>query len=56
MHKHTERPIVFALSNPTSRSEAKAQDVQEWTNGNAVFAAGSPFKDVVIDGKTLKAS
>ncbi|MCK6261842.1 NAD-dependent malic enzyme [Vibrio sp. ZSDE26] len=52
MHKHCERPIVFPLSNPTSRVEATPNDIIRWTNGEALVATGSPFDPVVHDGKT----
>ncbi|MEZ8823180.1 NAD-dependent malic enzyme [Vibrio sp. 10N.261.55.A7] len=52
MHKHCQRPIVFPLSNPTSRVEATPNDIIRWTNGEALVATGSPFDPVVHDGKT----
>jgi malate dehydrogenase (oxaloacetate-decarboxylating) len=52
MHKHCKRPIVFPLSNPTSRVEATPNDIIRWTNGEALVATGSPFVPVVHEGKT----
>ncbi len=52
MHKHCERPIVFPLSNPTSRVEAMPNDIIRWTNGQALVATGSPFDPVTHDGQT----
>jgi malate dehydrogenase (oxaloacetate-decarboxylating) len=48
MAEHTERPIIMPLSNPTSQSEARPQDIADWTTGAALIAAGSPFDPVHI--------
>ncbi|MBA3661587.1 MAG: NAD-dependent malic enzyme [Gammaproteobacteria bacterium] len=51
MSASVERPIIMPLSNPTSLSEAQPDDLLKWTEGKAIIATGSPFGDVLYNGK-----
>jgi len=51
MARHAERPVIFPLSNPTAKTEAIPTDIMAWTGGTALVATGSPFEDVVVNGK-----
>jgi malic enzyme len=56
MAEHADRPLVMALSNPTSKTEGIPSDIIEWSDGRALIATGSPFEPVEFGGRSFPIS
>lgn len=56
MGELNQRPLIFPLSNPTSRSECTCEEAAEATEGRAIFACGSPFEDARAGGRVVRAN
>ena len=54
MSRLNERPIIFALSNPTNKAECTAEQAYSWSRGKALFAAGVQFPDVTVNDKVFR--
>jgi malate dehydrogenase (oxaloacetate-decarboxylating) len=54
MAENNPRPVIFPLSNPTSRAEATPSDIERWSSGRAVIGTGSPFPPLMRNGRAFK--
>ncbi|MCD6040228.1 MAG: maeA 2 [Gammaproteobacteria bacterium] len=54
MANYIKQPVIFPLSNPTSHSEADPADLMNWTHGKAIIGTGSPFADIIKEGKSWR--